>query len=328
LYSLLGDDPDIDAGKKKVTAPLVSGGKSTGVKLELRAGGPAIGFTPTSAQMYADKSITLGVPGGFDEIIQLSKKQPTLAVMAMLEKDPQMIFWDPETYPEFESIRDIGKTDTTVLYFGGDTYMEYLTGEGILKKSQVDGSFDGSPSRFVTEDGKIAASGYAAADPYRYEKEVKQWGKPIKFQTLYDAGYPNYGPPLVIRSGDKEKLAPCLKKLVPVVQQAQVDYLKNPDATIDTIVKISEAFKGGDVLTQDIATYGVTELETEGLAANDAEGKDKTVGNFAEPRVQEMIDITGPIFEAQKKPTKEGLVPSDLFTNEFIDSKTGFPSGS
>src|ERR1700710_595761 len=61
LYQLLGDDTSIDAGKKRVTGTLVDGkGKSTGVKLEVRAGGPAIGFQTVTAQMYSDKAITLG----------------------------------------------------------------------------------------------------------------------------------------------------------------------------------------------------------------------------------------------------------------------------
>jgi hypothetical protein len=328
LYGLLGPQPDIDAGKKRVTAPLVAHGKDTGVKLELRAGGPAIGYTQTSAQMYADKSITLGVAAGFDEIIQLSAKQPTLAVLSMLEKDPQMIMWDPETYPEFRSIRDIGETNTKVLYFEGDTYMEYLVGAGILKRSQLDGSGDGSPSRFVASGGKIAQSGYAAEDPYTYEEEVKQWGKPVKFQLVHDAGYPNYGPPLVIRAADKAELTPCLRKLVPIVQQAQVDFLAKPKPVIELTAEISEAYKGGDIFTKAVGEYGATQLKSLGLASNDAEGKDQTVGNFDDTRVQKMIDLTKPIFTAQKKPVKDGLKPADVVTNAFIDPKIGYDGGS
>ncbi|MQY10274.1 hypothetical protein SRB5_03810 [Streptomyces sp. RB5] len=328
MYSLLGPNPSIDADKDRVTAPLTAGGKDTGVDLEIRAGGPAIGFQQVSAQMYTDKSITLGILGGFDEAIQLSKTQPTLAVLAMLEKDPQMIFWDPKTHPEFTSIADIGKTDTTVLYFDGDTYMDYLVGAGVLKKSQVDGSNDGSPARFVTERGKIASGGYAVEDPYTYEKEVDEWGKPVRFQLLYDAGYPNYGPPLSIRPDDREKLAPCLKKLIPVVQQAQLDFLANPGPTIDATVKISEAYASDDIFTKEIGEYSAAQLKKLGIAANDAEGKDSTTGNFDEARVQKMIELTEPVFAAQKKPVKPGLKPSDLVTDEFIDPEIGFPGGS
>jgi hypothetical protein len=229
LYALLGPNPQVDAKKKRVTAPLTRAvGKDTGVKLELRAGGPAIGFQQATAQLYADPGIHLAVANASDEVIQLSKTQPTIGVLALVDIDPQLILWDPATHPDWNIIADIGQTNEKVLYFGGDTYMEYLIGTGILKKSQVDGSFDGSPARFVAEQGKIAQSGYATSDPYVLEKATPEWGKPVKFQLVYDTGYPNYGSLLSIRARDKEKLAPCLKKLVPIVQQSQVDVHSKP----------------------------------------------------------------------------------------------------
>ena len=52
LYALLGPNPQEDAKRKRVTAPLVAQGKDTGVKLELRAGGPATGFEKSTATMF------------------------------------------------------------------------------------------------------------------------------------------------------------------------------------------------------------------------------------------------------------------------------------
>src|SRR5262249_9229699 len=60
LYELVGANPTIDANKKTVTGPLMSGGTDTGVKIELRTGGPAIGFQQVSSQMKQDPSIYLG----------------------------------------------------------------------------------------------------------------------------------------------------------------------------------------------------------------------------------------------------------------------------
>ena len=324
LYHLLGPGPDVDAGQKRVTAPLLARGKDTGVKLELRAGGPAIGFTQTSAQMYLDTGITLGMPK-VDEQIQLSAGQPTLAVLSLLEIDPGVILWDPVKHPEFSTIQDIGRTQTTVLYFGGDTYMEYLIGSGILKRSQVDGSQDGSPARFVAAGGDIAQAGYATVDPYTFKEEVKEWGKPVKFQLVYDTGYPNYGEILAMRAGDKDKLAPCLRKLVPIVQQAQVDLLADPARTIDLTANLNEAYKSGIPYTTDSAEFAVNQAKALGLIGN---GDDGSIGNFDESRVQRMIDITKPIFAAQKKPIKDGLTPAEVVTNEFIEAKIGLATRS
>ncbi len=79
-YELLGPNPTINAGAKSVTGELVAhGGVDTGVQLQIRAGGPAIGYQTVSSQLYKDSSITLGYVGT-DEQIALSQTQPTVAV--------------------------------------------------------------------------------------------------------------------------------------------------------------------------------------------------------------------------------------------------------
>ena len=89
-YQLLGQGYTVDAAHKRVTGPLVAHGADTGVRIEIRAGGPAIGFGQVSAQMYADRSITLGmIP--LDEAIQNSAGQPVTGVMTPYDVDPLVI---------------------------------------------------------------------------------------------------------------------------------------------------------------------------------------------------------------------------------------------
>ena len=317
-YHMLGPNPKVDTQHKRVTGPLVVDGKNTGVQLEVRTGGPSIGFEPVSSQMYKDTSITLGQVST-DEAIRFSNKQATQAVVAPMEKSPFMIMWDPATYPQFNTIADIGKTDTKVLYFEGDTYMAYLTGTNVLKKSQVDGSYDGKPAYFVAANGKIAQAGFATSEPYIYEHEVRQWGKPVKYALVSDAGYPFYPQALSIRTADKAKLAPCLKKLVPLVQRAQVDFLANPDKTNEFVLRLVKEYNTGWVYTPGLASYAIDKMRSDFVT----NGPDKTLGNFDTARVQRMIDIVGPIFTAQRQPPKAGLKPEDIATNEFIDPSIG-----
>ena len=317
-YHMLGPNPDIDTDHKRVTAPLVSGGKDTGVKLEVRLGGPSIGFEPVSSQMYKDTSITLGQVST-DEAIRFSAKQATQGVVAPMETSPFMIMWDPGTYPQFNTIADIGKTDTKVLYFEGDTYMAYLTGTNVLKKSQVDGSYDGKPANFVAADGKVAQAGFATSEPYIYEHEVRQWNKPVKYALVNQAGYPFYPQALSIRTADKEKLAPCLKKLVPIVQRAQVDFLANPEKTNAFVLDLVKQYNTGWVYSPGLAAYAIDKMRSDFVT----NGPDQTLGNFDTARVQRMIDIVTPIFTAQRQPPKEGLKPEDIATNEFVDTSIG-----
>ena len=318
LYHLIGPNPTIDAKKKLVSGPLLDQGRDTGVRIEVRSGGPATGFKLVSDQMYTDKSITLGQVNT-DEAIRFATRQPTLAVVAPMEISPFMILWDPQTHPEFNIIADLGQANVTVRYFQGDTYMEYLVGSGILRRNQLDDKYDGSSQKFFDGKGSIAQAGFATSEPYIYSHDPK-WDKPVRYGLINDTGYPFYPQALSIRPADKAKLAPCLQKLVPIVQRAQVDFLANPDKTnafvIDLVTRYHDPAWSYD---PGLATYAIEQMRLNFV--ND--GADRTLGNFEVGRVQRLIDIVTPILAGQRQPLKQGLTPSDLYTNEFIDPSIG-----
>jgi len=316
LYELAASDGTYDKGKKRYTADLVTQGQKTGVQIEIRSGGPATGFQSPTQQMYQDKSIYLGYVNT-DESILNSNKLPTVSVMAPREHWAQILIFDPAHY-DFKTIADIGKTDAKVLYFQGNVYMSYLTGAGILKKSQVDASYDGKPARFVASGGKVVQQGFITAEPWQYEHQVKNWMKPVSSLSIEKSGYPNYGETLAVRKADLAKDSACLKKLVPMIQQAQVDYAKDPARANDIIVKAVEEYNNGWVYPAALATYAA-KAQVDNQIISD--GDDDTLGNIDEARVQKMIDIVSPIYAKQNIKVKPGLTPADLFTNEFI--KTG-----
>jgi len=322
LYNLVGPGYTIDATRKRVTGPLVASGKDTGVKIEVRMGGPSVGYQPMPAVMYTDRSVHLGY-AATDEAVQFSAQQPTTAVIATMEISPLAILWSPDVHPELHTIADVGRSNTKVLYSLGLTYMEYLVGSGLLHRSQLDGSYDGSPDRFVGERGQAALQGFITAEPYLYQNEIKQWGKPLTGQLVHDTGYPAYISALSVRSAEKAKLAPCLKKLVPILQQSQVDFTRDPEPAIKLILQLVDVYKTGWVYSRGLAEFSAKQMVQRGIVSN---GTDKTLGNFDLARVRRVIDIVEPIFAAQHKPVRPGLEPQDIATNEFIDPRIGLPS--
>ncbi len=322
LYQMLGANPTIDASKKRVSGPLVdSTGASTGVNLEVRSGGPAIGFQTVTSQLYADPTITLGYVQT-DEAAQLSAKQPTVGVMAPLDKSPLMIMWDPATYPNVTTIADLGKAGTKIRYFDSSAYMAYFTGAGILQKGQVDGSYDGTPANFVAAAGKDAQQGFASAEPYIYQHEVSQWGKPVTFQLINDAGYPYYQSVLAAKADQLAPLTNCFTKLVPIMQKAQVDYMAKPQAVNTLILDLVKQFDTGWVYSRGVADFSVKQQLDLKLVSN---GTNAYIGDFDMDRVQKTIDIDTPIFAGQGTPVKTGLKAADLVTNQFIDKSIGLP---
>jgi hypothetical protein len=324
-YQLLGRGYTVDPGRKRVTGPLVAHGVDTGVRIQIRAGGPAIGFQQVSAQMYADRSITLGmIP--LDEAIQNSKNQPVTGVMAPYDVDPLVLMWDPAAHPTFDSIADIGQTDTKVLFFSGErTYMDYLTGTGQLRQSQVDGSYDGSPDRLAASRGAIVVQGFATSEPWKWEHEVKAWGKPLSYQLVADSGYPNYRNLLAIRAGDKSALAGCLRRLVPMLQQATVDFMAQPDPLIRTVLSIVDSTRQAYTDSVDRSRHAVDVMRDDDLVTN---GRTPMIGDFdttAGGRVDRLLRIDVPIFTGQHKELRPGLVPTDIATNEFLDPTIALP---
>jgi hypothetical protein len=319
IYEMVGDDPTIDKDGVLVRGPLVAGGVDTGVDIEIRSGGPAIGFQTVTSQLYADDDILLGYVYT-DEGIQNSVEFPTVAVMAGMEKNPQMIMWDPETYPDVKTIADVGEAGILVRYFGGAAYMDFFTQSGILSPDQVDGSYDGTPALFVADQGASAQQGFGSAEPYIYENEVADWGKPIAYAYINDAGWENYAESIAIKADRLEENRDCLTALVPIIQQSTVDYVSDPAETNALILDAVETFDNGWVYTQGVADYAVETMVNDGLLSN---GPDDTIGNFDLDRVTALIEKAVPVYTSLGQPPLEGLTAEDVVTNEFIDPNIG-----
>jgi hypothetical protein len=199
--------------------------------------------------------------------------------------------------------------------------MGYLQGSGILPEALTDGAYDGTPAKFVTAKGKDGQQGFATAEPFIYQNEVPARGKPVNFQLINDTGYPIYPEAMSVRSADLEKLSPCLKKLVPVLQQADVDYIDNPADTNKLITQLVTSYNNGWVYDDKVAEYAVKEMKKLKIASN---GDNDYVGDMDEARVQKVIDIDTPLFTKTGSAPKDGLKASELFTNEFLDQSIGF----
>jgi hypothetical protein len=184
----------------------------------------------------------------------------------------------------------------------------------------VDASYDGSPSAFVASRGQIAVQGYATNEPYTLAHEVPAWGKPVAYQLVYDTGYPNYANILAVRTDKRDALDACLHRLVPMLQQAQVDFITNPTTAIDRIVKVNNAYHGGFVYSRGNALFAVRQMRSLGIVSN---GGDQTLGNFDTGRLDRLLHIVAPIFAGQHKPIPAGLGPAQVATNAYIDPAIG-----
>ncbi|MGI5125352.1 ABC transporter substrate-binding protein [Pseudonocardia sp. CA-107938] len=312
-YSLVGPDRTIDTNAKKVRGSLVAQGVDTGVDIEVRTGGPNVGFQPVPALMKLDESITLGTVYS-DVAISSSDDQPVVGVVAQLTTSPVILMWDPASHPGATTVKDVAASGVPVLT-SDPVVSALLESKGIVAKAQVDASYDGSPARFVA-DPKILQQGYITSEPYLYENEIAQWKKPVASQKLVDLGYTVYPSSLSVRADKLEQLRPCLAKLVPILQRAQLDYLANPAPTNALIVQLVEAYQTGWSYSPGVADNAVKVLRDQKLVTNDpASG---VFGQFDPARVQQIVSTFAPILQAQGA-IKDVPAPQTLYTNDFID---------
>jgi hypothetical protein len=222
--------------------------------------------------------------------------------------------WDPASHPGLSTIKDIAAKGVPVVT-SGDIIPALLQSQGVIGPDQVDTSYEGTPARFVS-DPTIMQQGFATAEPYIYENEISQWGRPIGQQNLADYGYSIYPEPLAVRADKLESLRPCLEKLVPVMQQSQIDYLAAPAPTNELIVELVDAYQTGWTYSQGVAEFSAKAQVEGGFVKNDpASG---VFGQFDPARMQTIVDTFGPILQ-QQGAIQTVPDPTELYTNDFID---------
>lgn len=315
MYHLVGDDYTIDADAKTVSGSLVVDGTDTGVDVEVRPGGPNVNFQPVPALMYLDTDILIGAVNT-DAAIVAQADQPTVAVASQMTFSPQIIMWDPESHPGATTIEQAA-ADGAPLVTSGDVIPALLESQGIITSSQIDLSYEGTPQRFVS-DPTILQQGFATAEPFIYENEIAEWAAPVSYQLLSEVGYSIYPEPLAVREASVTEEADCLAKLVPIMQQSQLDYLADPASTNDLIVEIVEAYSTGWTYSKGVADYSVEQQVDLGIVTDDeASG---VFGQIDPDRMAEIVSTFGPFLEEAGTIPSADIDPESLYTNEFIDT--------
>ncbi len=311
LFQLIGPDGTTNTSNNSYSGEI---GKS-GVSLTILSGGPAASYQTDTALSYENSSIYLTMEST-DEQIANAAQHPTTAVFAWYQQYPLIFLWgDPSWH--FTSMQQIADSGVKVLVFSSGTYVGVFEKEGLLKTSQVDTSYNGSPDQFVAASGKIIQQGFVDEEPYQLQYETPSWGKPVKFLLVSDSDYPVYQDNIAVRSDDLKADAPCLKKLVPVLQEASVQYAQHPQATESAIVKFTNALKGtGIAVDAGEANYAYQTQLKYGLIAD---GTDGVYGSFDTSRLQSAITKLSPVLASEGVKLKTGLTPADLATNEFLD---------
>ncbi|MCF8544860.1 MAG: hypothetical protein K9G04_06170 [Ilumatobacteraceae bacterium] len=310
LYQLMGDDAVASKDTGAAVGSLMVNGQPTGVNLEIRAGGPFL-ESPVVTEMYQDNAITFGYVGT-DVAITRYTDAPTLAVFNALNINPQVLLWDATKHPEAKTIADAAQTITSFYVYGDPAWMRYFEAQGLIQKDQVDSNYKGN-LLLSTEDA--AHQGFATSEPYKYAN-LESGAITTGYQLIHDAGWNSYAQNLAIRKDRLEELRPCLEKIVPIFQQAQLDYIADPT-------------RANAIILTTVATYDSWWTQSEGDVANGAEaqqemgivgnGDTPTFGDLEEARVNDFIAKATPILREQGLEIAD-IAAGDITDNTFLDT--------
>jgi hypothetical protein len=315
-YQLIGPDGTADKDTVSYSGP-VQEQYAVGGLQELQIN--TVSFDKLNSAILLDGEADMAYIN-MSDIIKDSAAVDMVAVAKTLDKDPQMIMWDPEQNP-IEAPEDIAAAGAQVLHFPAVAYIDYMIGQGYMTEDQSNPSYDGSDAAWVADGGNFFQQGFATNEVYKYENEI-EWKDgapaPVDYYTVADLGFDNYPAAITMMRDKAAELDECLKLLVPVMQQAWVDFLNDPKPITDAMIEINVAHDGFWTLSEGLNEAGMELVESGEFALNSPDG---TYCSFDEARVQGLYDILAPIYEEQGTEIAEGI--DGIFTNEYCADAPG-----
>lgn len=308
---------------------------STGIKLDILSGGPGDANLPIPATMYTGNPVARVTPqlgmDSPDTAIQDSKQFPVVGVATLQEHDPLVLIYDPQKWHDLDSVSafvNAAKHGARFYVTSLQTpYVPWLIAKGVPSSAFISG-YSGDLDKFVTSDGDIINQGYSDSEVINLEHFTTAWDKPVDYTYVYKLGLNDYDEAIEVAKDKLATLTPCLKRLVPMIQQAEVDYLEHPAVVNEVLAKFNSGGYGASYWQTSLAYSEDADqiLKNQDIVGNSVGGSG-AIGAFEMSRLQQNVDTLVPIYKKQGASVAAGLTASSIATNEFIDPSIKLPSG-
>lgn len=309
LYQLVPDDWEVDSATGTVSAPLVRpDGTQEDVTLEIRSGGPAVGFLTPLTLLTADPSILLA-QSSIAVALRDAGSAPSVGVISLTDRSRDVVIVDPATYPAVDSIEAVRDAGIEVRHITDAPFIAYLAGVGALAPAQLVGGFGGEPAAFVQSGGAIAQQGDGLVEPVLIPS-LPQWARPVLAIEAAGAGWDDHDDALVVRPDAVRDERDCLGRLVPIIQRAVAAYTESPQAANVLMATARSSFTPLSRLNAELMDAGVAAGIETGIFGP---GSDPTIGNFDVERLDPFLTEFAEILAV------EPIATEDLVTNEFVD---------
>ena len=266
--------------------------------------------TPVVTAMYQDDAITMGYVGT-DVALTRYIDAPTIAVFNPLNVNPQVVLWNKANHPTAQGLADVAKSVESIFVYGDPAWARYFVAQGILKKDQVDSNYKGN-LLLATEDA--AHQGFATSEPYKYAN-LDTGAIDAGYTLIHDLGWNSYAQNLAIRADRLESLSPCLELLVPMMQQAQLDFIAAPDRTNAIIKAAVVAYDSWWTQTDGDLANCVAQLQALNIIGN---GDTPLFGDLEESRVNDFLGKATPILREQGLEIAD-ITATNIVNNDFLN---------
>lgn len=310
---------------------------STGINMEIIAGGPGANFLNEPTLLYTGNPVARVTPdlgmGSLDSAIQQSKKFPVVGVDALQEHDPLVFISDPKTFPNLKTLADvIGAAKKGAHFYVSSLqspYVQYFISQGVPESAFI-GGYSGDLAKFVTGQGMVVQQGYATSEVYNLEHKTAAWNKPVNFAFMSAYGLNDYDEVVEVAKPKLASMSACLTKLVPLIQQAAVDYVQHPTAVNTVLEKFNSGGFGASYWKTSLSysKVAVERMLKYDLVGN-SQGGSGPIGGINMTRLGQNISLLVPIYAKQGSSNfLPGVTASDIATDKFIDPSIKLPATS
>jgi NitT/TauT family transport system substrate-binding protein len=261
-----------------------------GLDVKIMEGGPSVNVPQLLAGGAADFGIG---SNGFIPLNMVREGVPVRAVMAVFQKDPQVLITHPR--PDVRSLADIkGKpvmiADASTVAFWPWLKAKYGYNDTQIRKY----TFNLAP--FLV-DPKAIQEGYLTSEPYTIEQEGKF--KPQVF-LLADNGYPGYANMVLVPQKWIDTNPKAVQAFVSATIEGWHNYLRGNPAAANAMIR-----KDNPEMTDGLIAQAIGKMRSYNLA----ETKDGAIGVMTDGRWKMFYDAMA----------SEGLYPKTLDYRKAFD---------
>ncbi len=284
--------------------------KKRGLDVHIIEGGPGVNVP----QLLAGGAADFGI--GSNSFIPLNLARegaPIKAVMAVFQKDPQVLITHPRG--DVKSIADMKGKPIMIGDAAVATFWPWLKAKYGFTDSQIRKyTFNLAP--FLV-DPKAIQEGYLSSEPYTIEKEGKF--APQVF-LLADQGYPGYANMVLVPQKWIDEKPRVVQAFVEATIEGWMRYLYGDPSPANALIK-----RDNPEMTDDLIAQAIEKLREHGIALS-GEAQTFGLGAMTDARWKEFYDAMA----------KEGIYPEGMnykraYTLEFINRGYGqnlIPPGS